>query len=135
MLRPRHPCKGVVGVGEGGSIKTRGGGGATRVEGTVHKWKGGGWRTVHAVPLPSTQRGGGHVGGVGHVNWGLGVAQPHCPCCAPAIHAKGWRACGGGLACKWGEDVAHPRQRGLPTNKERRGCGALSLLRLSKHAK
>src|SRR6266702_3772988 len=42
----------------------------------------------------------------------------HCPCCTPAVCAKGWRACGGGPVCKRGEDVAHPGRRGLPANRE-----------------
>src|SRR6266702_8089665 len=42
----------------------------------------------------------------------------HCLCCTPAVCTKGWRACGGGPAHKWGEDVAHPRWRGLPANRE-----------------
>src|SRR6266702_4109451 len=88
--------------GGGGVRKLGVGGGATRAEGTVREWKGGGWRTVHAAPPPSAQRGGGHVGEVRCVN---GERMWHTP---------------GGEDC-------------LQT--ERRGRGALSLLRLGKRAK
>src|SRR6266702_300320 len=65
---PAVRAKGWRACGRGGVHKPGVGGGATRVEGTVCKRKGGGWCTVRAVPPPSAQRGGGRVGEVRCVN-------------------------------------------------------------------
>src|SRR6266702_2170019 len=45
----------------------------------------------------------------------------HCPCCTPAVRAKGWRACGRGGARKPGVGGGATRAEG--TVRERKGGG------------